>query len=30
MQFKAKIKKWNPQRCPCRLCRVYLQNDGLI
>ena len=23
--FKAKIKKWIPQDCPCRLCRVYVQ-----
>ena len=29
-QFKAKIKKWNPQNFPCRLCKIYLQNVGLI
>ena len=28
--FKNKIKKWVPSRCPCRLCRVYLQNIGFI
>ena len=28
--FKNKIKKWVPYRCPCRLCRVYLQNIGFI
>ena len=22
-QFKAKIKKWNPQNCPCLLCKIY-------
>ena len=21
LKFKAKIKKWNPQNCPCRLCK---------
>ena len=25
-QLKAKIKKWNSQNCPCRLCKIYLQN----
>ena len=28
--FKNKIKKWVLFRCPCRLCRVYLQNIGFI
>ena len=28
--FKNKIKKWVPLRCPCRLCRTYLQNVGFI
>ena len=30
LQFKAKIKKWNPQNRPCRLCKIYLQNVGFI
>ena len=25
-KFKIAIKKWKPESCPCRLCRVYLQN----
>ena len=29
-QFKAKIKKWNLQNCPCRLCKIYSQNVGFI
>ena len=29
-QFKAKIKKWNPKNCPCRLCKIYFQNVGFI
>lgn len=28
--FKNKIKKWVPSGCPCRLCRVYIQNIGFI
>ena len=30
LQFKAKIKKWNPQSWPCRLYKIYLQNVGFI
>ena len=22
-QFKAKIEKWNPENCPCCLCKIY-------
>ena len=29
-QLKAKIKKLNPENCPCRLCKIYLQNVGFI
>ena len=28
--FRNKIKKWVPSRCPCRLCRIYLQNIGFF
>ena len=28
--FKSEIKKWKPENCPCRLCKSYLQNIGLI
>ena len=28
--FKNKIKKWTPENCPCRLCRVYIQNVGFV
>ena len=28
--FKNKIKKWVPSRCPCRLCRIYLQNISFL
>ena len=28
--FKSKIKTWIPLECPCRLCKVYVQNLGFI
>ena len=28
--FKSEIKKWTPENCPCRLCRLYIQNVGFI
>ena len=28
--FKRKIKKWVPLQCPCRLCKIYLQDVGFI
>ena len=30
--FKKTIKQWVPSssRCPCRLCRIYLQNIGFV
>ena len=28
--FKRKIKKWVLLQCPCRLCKIYLQQVGFI
>ena len=28
--FKTKIKSCKPETCPCRLCRVYVQNVGFV
>ena len=28
--FKTKIKNWIPRECPCRLCRLFIQNLGYI
>jgi len=28
--FKTSIKRWKPENCPCRLCRIYVQNIGFI
>ena len=29
-EFKAKIKIWKLENCPCRLCRTYLPQKGFI
>ena len=28
--FHQKIKKWKPDRCPCRLCKIHILNLGFI
>ena len=28
--FKKEIKMWQPDNCPCRLCRTYVPNIGFI
>ena len=28
--FKTTIKKWKPDRCPCQICKTYLQNIGYL
>ena len=28
--FKAAIRKWKPNNCPCRLCKTYIGNVRLI
>ena len=29
-EFKHIIKTWKPDLCSCRLCKVYLQNNGYL
>ena len=29
-KFKSKIKKWIPEACPCRLCKVYIKDLGFL
>ena len=29
-KFKDEIKCWVPRNCPCRLCKVYIQNLGFL
>ena len=28
--FKFKIKRWIPEECPCRMCKIYLRQVGLL
>ena len=28
--FKNKIRKWTPEKCPCKLCQTYRKNVGHI
>ena len=28
--FKLKIKNWETDECPCRLCKTYIQRVGFI
>ena len=28
--FKKKIKTWIPDKCPCRLCKIYVNNVGFV
>ena len=28
--FKTQIKKWQPENCPCRLCKTYIPQVGFI
>ena len=30
IEFKAKIKNWEPKGCTYRLCRIYINNLGFI
>ena len=29
-EFKRKIKLWKPQKCPCRLCKIYVAGVGFV
>ena len=28
--FKNKIRKWTPEKYPCKLCQTYIKNAGYI
>ena len=30
IEFKTKIKKWEPKGCTCRICKTFIQNLGFI
>ena len=27
---KNKVKKWKPENCLCRLCKIYINNIGFV
>ena len=29
-RFKKDIRLWKPEKCPCRMCKFYLQGVGFI
>ena len=29
-KFIKKIRKWKPDKCPCRLCKTYIRNLGFV
>ena len=29
-EFQAKIKKWKPKGCRCRMCKTYIQHVGFV
>ena len=29
-EFKAEIKKWKPEKCPCYLCKEFLVGVGIV
>ena len=30
IDFKKKIRSWKPIKCPCRLCKIYVQGVGFV
>ena len=28
--FTKKIREWLPKKCPCRLCKTYVENAGFV
>ena len=30
LDFKGKIKKWSPEKCPCSLCKIYVHQVGFV
>ena len=29
-KFTKKIRKWKPDKCPCRICKIYVQGLGYV
>ena len=30
LEFKQRIKRWKPNECTCRLCKIYIHNLGFL
>ena len=30
LDFKRRIKLWKPDKCPCRICKTYIEGVGFI
>ena len=30
LEFKSKVKSWNPINCPCKLCKTYIGGVGYV
>ena len=30
LDFKKKIRSWKPEKCPCHLCKIYIQGVGYV
>ena len=28
--FRKEIRKWKPEKCPCRLCKIYIKDLGFV
>ena len=28
--FKKEVRKWKPNKCPCRLCKIYVKDVGFV
>ena len=28
--FRKEIRKWKPEKCPCRLCKIYVKDIGFV
>ena len=29
-ELKRKIKLWKPEKCPCRVCKIYIAGVGFV
>ena len=29
-EFKSRVRKWSPDKCPCRLCKNFIEGLGYV